>query len=110
MIFITGKCLHYYSMLTQNFDEFYCQLLVSIWQISHINAPIEIVQCIFVMRLTLYLDEAYWMSQLASSYHNMTGLEMTFIVNVSVYTFTYDGVITGFVHMAPGDTPKYDSI
>ena len=29
------------------------------------------------------------MSQLASSYINMTGREMHYIVNVPVYTFTY---------------------
>ena len=61
---------------------------------------VEIALCILVMtRLTLYVDQAYWMSQLASSYINMTCLEMAFIVHAPVCTFTYTET-TGFLHSA----------
>ena len=42
---------------------------------------VEIVRCILVMMTrTLYVDEAYWMSKLTSSYLNMTGLEMSLYI------------------------------
>ena len=50
-----------------------------------------------MMRLTLYVDEDYGMPQLASSCQNMTGLEMTFFVNLPVYNFIYM-VLNGFLH------------
>ena len=40
-----------------------------------------------MMKLTLYVDKTYSISQLASSYMNITCLEIVFIVNVPVYTF-----------------------
>ena len=56
-----------------------------------------------------YVDEAYGISQLASSYLNMTGLEMTLIINAPVYNYI-NRVITGLLHSTTYMTPCHSAV
>ena len=55
------------------------------------------------VRLSLYVDDAYLMSQLASP------CQKTFIVQIPVYNFQYR-VITGLLHSVIDMTPCYSAL